>query len=144
MCSHLSPVSPVKTYRACQRASSVASLPAPIRLARDPSSPRSSPAILSAPLVPDSEKTKLQVGDRIYVNPGVTASDEDVKSASKSKGGKGKKGRKSDGQRAQGSERWLARIEQIRALNKVDVYLCVLPPASGALSSAALPRRRVR
>jgi hypothetical protein len=94
--------------------------------------------------VPDSEKTKLQVGDRIYVNPGVTASDEDVKSASKSKGGKGKKGRKSDGQRAQGSERWLARIEQIRALNKVDVYLCVLPPASGALSSAALPRRRVR
>lgn len=55
----------------------------------------------------------------------MTASEEEVHAAAKGKAGKGKRGRKSEVQAAHTSERWLARIEQIRALNKVDVYLCV-------------------
>lgn len=79
--------------------------------------------------MPDNEKTKLQVGDRIYVNPGITV---DEASAAKAKKGKGKGGRQSE-VNATHAERWLARIEQIRALNKVDVYLCVSSPFDGSL-----------
>ncbi|CDZ97207.1 Zinc finger, RING/FYVE/PHD-type [Phaffia rhodozyma] len=69
--------------------------------------------------LPDQEKTKLHVGDSIYIRPGIPY--EAPKRGKKVKGSKKQTVTIPDD--VGDLEKWIGRIEQIRAVNKVDVYI---------------------